>query len=223
MPKKFEIEVFKDICFPELDSDEIAHALATVGVIKPFVEIINRNRKLQLGESQGTTELDTTKRVRVALDSDAGVLYTGRHILKDHDNDKDSMNTGIYLGNSRLCVVSTDSPSTVRTARHEMGHAIYGMGIEGSNMDKTTGHCYAEECVMYEKIVSEKRPIQSSPIRRAAEALGLRASQYEYIVKSMDFCPNCNDALGKSAYVRSLLKENAAFANVVREGFIHNT
>lgn len=215
MPKKFEIEVFRDICFPELDSDEVAHALATVEIIKPYVEIINRNRKLRLNESHGDTNLDTAKRIRVALDTDEGMLYTGRHIL--YGDDSQLVATGIHLGSSKLCVVSSDSLSVVRTARHEMGHALYGIGIVGSTMDAVTTHCCTKQCVMYAEPVVERRAIQKSTVRRAAESLGLKVRQYEYVVDSIDFCSECNQALGKSAYVQALRKENPAFASAVAE------
>lgn len=221
MPKKFEIEIFKDAVSPELDSDEIAHALATIEVIKPYVEIINRNRKLKLGESQGVTQLDMAKRIRVPLDSDTGVFYTGRHIIGSLDNKDKDGTTGVYFGNSKLCVVSTDSPSVARTVRHEVGHAIYaGLGILSPTAEKTTEHCNAESCVMYKYIQSEDRPIPSTPMRRIAESMGLRASRFERIVTSMDFCPDCNEALFKSVYVKALIKEDKLFGYSVLDGYL---
>ena len=221
MPKKFEIEVFKDAAFPWLDSDEIAHALATIEVIKPYVEIINRNRKLKLGEAHGTTELDKTKHIRVPLDSDVGVFYTGRHIIRDlHSNDKERT-TGVYLNSSKLCVVSTDSKSPPRTARHEAGHAIFSkLGIVSSTAEISSEHCGVEECVMYKYIASEKRRVPSTPMCRIAESMGLRASQFQYVVTSMDFCPECSEALHKSAYTKAQLKDNEPFGRSILDGYL---
>lgn len=210
MVKKIAVEVFKDNNYPELDSDDIAHALATINVIKPFVEIINRNRKLQLGPSQGALELDVSKQVRVALQSDAGVFYTGRHIVNaDGDQDDDSRTTGIYLGRSDLCVVSTHSSNVVRTSRHELGHYLHQRGrVLGRSVDAETDHCPKPDCAMHETIISEKRRVIPGMGRRAAEALGLQTKQYEYVVNSLEYCADCEDSMGKSAYVIALLKQN---------------
>lgn len=220
MPKKFEIEVFKDAVFPELDSDEIAHALATIEVIKPYVEIINRNRKLKLGEAHGATELDRSKRIRVPLDSDIGVLYTGRHISGDPEDKEGTRITGVYIGNSKLCVVSTDSSSVATTARHELGHSMYGLGIEAPTMDEVTGHCSAKGCIMQAFVEYERKPIRSTPMRRMAESMGLRAARFENIIKSVDFCSGCSDALRNSANVRALMKENEIFGRSVLASYL---
>ena len=220
MPKKFEVEIFKDVVSPELDCDDVAHALATVESMKPYVEIINRNRYLRLSESQGMIILDRSKRIRVPLDSDVGVLYTTRHISPDPDDAIGVKTLGVYLNDSKLCIVSSDSLSTPSTARHEVGHALYGVGIVAQTMDIATGHCSARGCVMQDHIEYGKQRIESTPMRRIAESMGLIATQFELAVKSVDFCVFCSDALGEAARVNALIKEDEVYGRSVLRDYL---
>lgn len=220
MPKKFSIEIFKDVVSPELDSDIVAHALATVESIKPYVEIINRNRYLRLSESHGEIVLDRSKRIRVPLDSHAAVLYTSRHISCDPEDDIGVKTMGVYLDDSKLCIVSSDSKSTPSTARHEVGHALYGVGLVGRTMDKTTEHCNSSGCVMQDRIEYEKRRIETSPMRRIAESMGLKAVQFESAIKSVDFCSSCSDALATAARFRLLIKEDELAGRGALESYL---
>lgn len=219
MTKKVTVEVFKDAHYPELDSDDVAHALATVDVIKPFVEVINRNRKLKLGDSQPKDILDTKKRLRVVRDTDAIMFFTGRHILAESEDKEDSHTTGIYMHDSRVGVVSTLTQSVTRTSRHELGHYLYTCGGVVSETADELDHCSDENCLMHAYgLTHTRRIIPSKMGRRAAEALGFRMPQFEEVANTTDYCGNCETSLGKSAYILTVAKENLMLAGIIRDG-----
>lgn len=216
MVKKIEIEVFGDADYPAIDSDDIAHAIATVEVLKPYVRVINRGRSLQLPGSHPDGCVDTS-RLLVAHDTMFAVLGTGRHIVDTEEVDDGGATFGIYLPDQHLGIVSSDSRDILRTSRHEVGHALYtDLGIQSDTADDID-HCSNLACVMHG--VGYRRPVDTTvegivwpnAAYRTRRIVGSSAYNLTAIVPDQDdFCDYCEDALEMSADVLSSLWTTAS-------------
>lgn len=209
-----EVEVFADADYRAIDSDDIAHAIATVEVLKPYVRVINRGRSLHLPDSHPTGYVDT-RRLLVALDTEFAAFGTGRSFVAT-EADGDSTTIGMYLPDQHLCIISSDSQSISRTAKHEIGHAFYTYpGIISETADDMD-HCSNVFCIMheasYDSVDTEVKRI-ISPRVSSKTRRGMGKSAQEIITINLEqntFCSSCEDALSESVAIYSDIRNNPA-------------
>lgn len=212
MIKKMEIEIFGDADYRGTDNDDIAHAIATIEVLKPYVRVMNRGRSLHLPDSHPHGKIDT-KRLLIAHDTEYAIFNTGRSFLKrSADDNEDTRTVGMYLADQHLCVVSTDSPNMGITAKHEIGHAFYTYPGSISETADDMDHCSDIFCIMHEITydavdMEVQRIISPNVSSKTRRSMGARAQEFVSVpLVQEDFCMSCEDALDESVSLYSIIR-----------------